>query len=189
MTSNLSDRDQITEWYKKELDDLLRLLNRVSDEQFFWRPNPSAHNIAYEVWHLARWADHLQSRFPDMTPELLALFGPGREIWKDEKLGQKWGFKTGELGSDETGMEMEDAVAASLDFSRAELMAYTQKAFTKAIDAVARVPESQYPLINQHDTAITILGVVFSHMTHTSRHLGMIEAMLGMQGARGTATR
>lgn len=184
-----STKAEIIQWYRWSLDKLLNLLDRVTDEQFFWRLYPTSHSIAYEVWHLARWADHLQSRFYSMTPELFQLFGEPMEIWITEQIGEKWGFTAGQLGHDQTGMEMDDSTAASLSFDREELMEYTRRAFARALDYVSRVPESQYALINQHDPTLTVLGVIFSHFSHNCRHLGMIEATLGMQGTKGTATR
>ena len=44
------------------------------------------------------------------------------------------------------------------------------------------------PCTDLYEQKTSIGTVVMSHLTHANRHLGMIEALKGMLGVRGTAT-
>lgn len=169
---------------------LFGLLERVTEAQFIWRPSPLAHNIAYEVWHLSRWADHLQARLPQMTEELSRCLAPRAEIWLAEDLAAQWGFPAAlELGHDQTGMGVADITAARLPMpARHVLVNYARRAFAAADEAVGKIPEDQYLQVNRENPEETVYEVVLEHMAHEARHLGMIEALLGLQGVRGTAT-
>src|SRR3569623_2960856 len=100
--------------YRQTHERLLAILDDLTDEQFAWRPAPLAHPIAANVWHLARWADHLQAHLPGMTEALGRRLGPGRQLWEEEELAARWGLDPAELGQDETGMLMDDEPAARL---------------------------------------------------------------------------
>jgi len=48
---------------------VLRLVEDLSEEQLKEQSSTTSPSIAFHVWHVARWADLLQSRMPGMTAE------------------------------------------------------------------------------------------------------------------------
>ena len=166
------------------------LAERSTEDQFIWRPGSGMNSIAFHLWHLARWADHLQSRLPQMTQELHAALGDRPEIWKLERLAERWGFSPELLGHDETGMLMDDNQAALLPLpAQAALIEYARRAFQAAEEAVSQIPSSEFACANDQNPDETIAEILASHMQHDARHLGMMECLLGLQGTHGTATR
>ncbi|MBI3537887.1 MAG: hypothetical protein HY070_10050 [Chloroflexi bacterium] len=132
----------------------------------------------------------LQARIPGTTPELLQRLGAGRELWESEGLTKQWGLTTA-LGFGNTGMELGDDMSASLVLpSKVVLLDYAQRAFAAADRAVSKVEDQHFMVrcIDLYDKETTIGQVITGHLGHMSRHLGMIEALCGVQGERGTAT-
>ena len=72
---------------------ILALAEKLTDEQLHWRPTQDGLSIAFHVWHLARWADHIQATLPGMTSELGRRLAPGVQIWEAEGLATQWGFE------------------------------------------------------------------------------------------------
>lgn len=168
----------------------IALAERSTADQFAWRPEQGVNSIAFHLWHLARWADHLQSRLPHMTQGLHEALGDRPEIWKLEGLAERWGFPAELLGHDETGMLMDDNQAALLPLpEQAVLIEYARRAFQAAEEAVARIPAGQFTRTNDQKPDETIAEILTSHMQHDARHLGMMECLLGLQGTHGSATR
>jgi hypothetical protein len=134
---------------------------------------------------MARWADYLQEM----------IGGLGFQIWDREGLAELWGFEKAVLGFAETGLGMADVDLASLPFpTRDTLLAYASRAFAEADHAVARVTDDQFhrQVQDRHGAEweeTTIGEAIVSWLAHDSRHLGMIECLIGARGLRGTATR
>jgi uncharacterized damage-inducible protein DinB len=175
---------------------ILKLAGKLSDEQLHWRYTSVSHSIAFHLWHVARWADHFQAAVPGMTTELGRRLGPGAQVWESEGLAARWGFDAGQLGYGATGMTMPDDVAANLPFpNKAELLAYLRQALAAADQAVKAIDEQQFqeteqpqPLTEGIWGGSTVGDAVVVHLTHTNRHLGMIECLAGLQLGSGTAT-
>lgn len=176
---------------------VLAFVNKLTDEQLYWQLTPHTHSIAWHTWHVARWADHLQAAFSGMTPELGRRLGPGAQIWYAEQIATQWGFRSGELGFDDTGMGMADTYATSLPFpARVELLDYISRVFDRVQQAARQIDEEQFSAVEQPQALTegiwgenTVGAAVLSHTTHAYRHLGMMECLLGLQGQRGTATQ
>jgi hypothetical protein len=179
---------------------VLKIVDDLSEEQFFNRANPRVHAIAFVVWHLAPWADHLQAHLPAMNAELGRLLGGRREIWREQGLAQRWGFTDGGLGYDETGMLLDDAVAAALPFpSKDVVLDYTRRAFAATDNAVSALnerllagpnePELRQLTILNPDARVTVADAVLTHVAHDNRHLGEVECLRGRLGLHGTATQ
>jgi len=187
----------VIEAYCEAHQRLLAFVQQLSDEQLFWQLTPDSHSIAFHIWHVARWADHLQAAFSGMTPELGRRLGPGKQIWHEEGIAARWGFRSAELGFAETGMVMADAYATTLPFpSCSELLDYVSRVFERAEQAARQIDDEQFQTPEQPQDmtegifgASTVGDAVMSHTTHANRHLGMMECLLGLQGQRGTATQ
>jgi hypothetical protein len=177
--------DCIAEYYRTRHELILKVVDGLDDQQLLWRPNTTAPSIGFYVWHLARWADYLQ--------EMLA--NAGVQIWEEEKLAEQWGFGNANLGFAETGLGMDDDVSATLPFPGKDvLLGYARRAFAKADQAVSAITDDQFhrQVQDRHGAEWNegeIGDFVMGWLVHDSRHLGMIECLLGVQGLHGTATR
>jgi uncharacterized damage-inducible protein DinB len=181
----------ILERVQKTHQRLLEIGADLSDAQLRWSPGPRAPSIAFHIWHMARWADRLQATLPTMTAT--PAHGPdlARELWQAEALAQRWGWSPDTLGYGQTGMEMSDEAATNLKLPpRQALFDYARRAFAAADRAVAAIEDRQLEQrgidIYEHENSIGYVLLV--HLSHASRHLGMIECLRGVQGLRGTAT-
>jgi hypothetical protein len=175
-------------------EQIVTVTSDLSDEQLARRPvevAPSiAPSIAWHLWHIARWADFVQASLPGMAPELGRHLGPGRQVWEAEGLAARWGLAAA-AGYRETGMGLDDEGSARLRLpGKGLLLDYGRAAFAKADRAVAAVDECLFmtACTDLYERETSIGTAVISHLTHANRHLGMIEALKGMLGIRGSAT-
>jgi len=172
-------------------EQVLKLVNRLSDEQLAWRLNVHTPSISFHLWHIARWADRLQARIPDMSPEMTERLGRSTELWETEKLTDSWQISVSALGYGDTGMEMSDEMAANFVLpSKSVLIGYLQCTFAaveRSIDAID-TEQFMHECTNLYGRHGLIGESLVSHLGHISRHLGMIEALVGVQGMEGTAT-
>ena len=173
---------------------IVKVASDLSDEQLTRRPADVAPSvapcIAWHLWHIARWADFLQASLPGMASQLERRLGPGRQIWDVEKLAALWGIAPA-AGYRETGMGLDDEGSGRLRLpEKGLLLDYGRRVFAKANRAVAAVDGELFmtPCTDLYEQNTSIGTAVMSHLTHANRHLGMIEALKGMLGVRGTAT-
>ena len=172
-------------------EQVLKLANRLSDEQLAWRLNVHTPSISFHLWHIARWADRLQARTPDMSPEMTERLGKVTEVWETEKLTGSWKIAVSALGYGDTGMEMADEMAANFVLPpKSVLIEYLRRtldAVEYSIDAID-AEQFMHACTDLYGRNGLIGESVVSHLGHSSRHLGMIEALVGVQGMEGTAT-
>jgi hypothetical protein len=186
----------IVQAYRKTLEQTLKLGESLSTEQLHWRAPQSGHSLAFELWHSARWADHFQAALPGMTPGLQQRLGAGYEIWTNENLAHAWGFDVAGLGFAQTGMSMADEDAYRLTFPpKEQLLAYVRRAISAATESVLAIDDEQLQAVEQPQPLTegiwgegTVGAALVVHLTHSSRHLGMMECLRGLQNGSGTAT-
>lgn len=126
-----------------------------------------------------------------MTPQMTLRLGERQQIWGAGGYAENWGFTLDKLGYEATGMRMPDDEAVDLPFPAREiLMEYVRLAFDAANRAADAVDDEQSALtgIDLYGREDTVCSAVLGHLIHASRHLGMIEALKGLHGMRGTAT-
>jgi hypothetical protein len=175
----------------------LRFLRKLSDDQLRWQMPSGSLPIAWHGWHLARWADHIQACVPGMSPELTARLAPGTQLWQIEGNAAHWGWNPAELGYAETGMDMADDTALNLIYpAREELLDYIERALAQANTIIGSISDDEFQLDEQPQSLSegiwgnsTVGDAIMEHLTHICRHLGMMEAILGLQGVRGTASQ
>jgi hypothetical protein len=175
---------------------ILDMAEKLTEAQLGWQAVPGSQTIAFHLWHITRWADHLQATIPGMTPELGQRLGSGQQIWEAEGLAARWGFQTAQLGYGATGMEMAGDIAATLSFPpKVELLRYLHQVFAAAGRAVDAIDDPQFAAAEQPQALTegiwgesTVGDAILSHLVHENRHLGAIECLLGLQTGSGTAT-
>lgn len=153
----------------------------VDDAAFRRRPATTAPSIGFHLWHVARWSDRLQSGL-----------GASRELWESEAFAARWDLANAKLGHAATGMGLGDEESASLRLpEKDEVLGYARAVFEaverrlgalEERDLAAPCPSGLYAETR------TIAELLLRHFGHVSRHLGMIEALRGVHGLRGTAT-
>jgi hypothetical protein len=163
-------------------DQILKVVEGLTDDQLAWRPMPRAHSMGWTLWHLARCADVIQ-----------ASVEPKAQIWQDESLAHTWRLPATLMGVNGLGTGVDDDLAASLDPpAKGALVDYARKAFS-ALDAIVdRLDEQLW--CKEHtsvyfDGPATLGRSVIAGMTHDSRHLGEMEYIKGLMGLRGSVTR
>lgn len=164
---------------------ILKVVDGLSDEQLAWRPLPRAHSLGWTLWHLARTADTFQASVPDPSPR--------SQIWEADHLAGRWRLPTVLMGTNGLGTGVDDDAAATLDPpDKGALVDYAKKAFA-ALDAIVdRLDEPFW--CREHtssffDGTATIGRSVVAGMAHDSRHLGEMEYIKGLMGLRGSVTR
>ena len=73
----------------------------------------------------------------------------------------------------------------------ATLLAYATRTFAATAQATLAVADRRFISTGRDPLGreITVGGAVINHLLHLGRHLGMIEALRGVMGVQGTATR
>ncbi|MEX2237793.1 MAG: DinB family protein [Dehalococcoidia bacterium] len=163
----------------------LERVEKLSDQDFAWRPTSGSPSMAFHTWHMGRWADLLLSLLSG------ADGGKRQQVWDAEELAARWGIAQRDLGQDGTGMGLEDEASASLRLpERDTLLSYTCEVFAAVDAALAALDGAGYAResLDLYGRQSIVAEAVVSHLGHLSRHLGMIEALCGVQGAAGTAT-
>jgi hypothetical protein len=171
----------------------------LDEDKLRWRP-PRSNSVAFNLWHIARWADHFQSILSTMTPTLRERIGATAEVWTRAGFAAKWGFREGGLGTVQTGMGMDEDASAKLRLPpKGELLSYVKEAFELADSAVRKVRDDdlaqpaeleadRVPWLSSPTQYGTVGIWIATGIRHEARHLGMIEALRGAAGLRGTVT-
>ena len=190
--------ETVREHYLRHQRRLLAVVAPLDESQIRARGG-NATSIAFNLWHVARWADWLQCTLTSSTEGLRTRLGARDEIWASEGLATRWGLAAATLGNAQTGMGMDEEMSAALPLPpKAELVAYAERAFAAVdavlvslddalLDAPVIVPRDRAPWMSPA-TPRTVLHWILIYLDHGARHLGMVETLRGIAGLRGTAT-
>ena len=182
----------IRNYYRDTNADVLKTVAALSEDEMIWQPNPSCHSIAFILWHLARWEDHMQATIPGMTDELSRRLPPGQQIWERDQLAAQWGFDPTKLGESELGTGFDIDASGELPWPRKEvLLAYVQQAFAAVERAISFIDEEQFQEAErlQYEAEYmkeslaqtgTVGNAVMAHLVHNVHHLGEIYYLIGL---------
>jgi hypothetical protein len=125
-----------------------------------------------------------------LSRELDGTGDPVPEVWVSQGWAQRFGFADRDLGFGETGMALADDAWEDLPVpERDVLVGYARAAFGEANQVIkAAGAETDRPCTDLYGSPGTIADVLVAHLSHASRHLGMIEALIGLTGRPGTAS-
>jgi hypothetical protein len=177
--------------YKVHHKLVLKLADELSDEQLLWTPDGYNNSIAFNLWHIARWADNLVFEVLKEFPELGLDMGDPREIWEQESLGQKWGLPP-VLNPGGTGLSDEE-VEGLVFPSKDELLSYVRKTFTRTQEFIEKL-DTKFPTHESisdeklHRQLTDVRWHLYYYLLHDSRHLGMMEALKGLMTGKGSAS-
>jgi hypothetical protein len=161
----------------------------LDEGSFRARPGAKAPSIAFHLWHTARWADAFQARFGTFAPDL-ARFAGREQLWDVQDLANAWHLGA-TLGKEATGMGLDDDASAAIRSPRRTRWCPTRERVRRCREVFAVLDEDEFrlPTADFYDEGGWVVIDHFGwHLTHASRHLGMIEALKGVLGVEGTAT-
>jgi hypothetical protein len=169
---------------------VLESADRTDDADFRRSLGISIHSVAWQVWHIARWDDRFAAFMAALTPEIGRQLGSTGEIWTNESLGARWGLPVGHMGRLDTGTDLDDDSADRLALpEKATIIAYARQVFGRVDEIVAALPPDRlFSVLPGDPDGDTYAQNVVIYLEHVARHLGMIEAIRGLQGSRGTAS-
>jgi hypothetical protein len=185
---------------EKPLDqvaDAMRKRYALTDEQFSRQPGPTSPPIGWHIWHASRWSDRFQASFQQDSLEGAYKGALPNEIWKKESMARQWGLGTESLGLLETGatMSVETAVSVTL-LGKGLLLGYAGRMFEAVEETIngltdKMLVESRFSILPKlektpdekpvfvGDLKTTVFSELLFQVTHTGRHLGMMEALQG----------
>jgi hypothetical protein len=171
---------------------VLGLAESLDDDQLRWKPEGYHTSIGFHLWHLARESDYLRAALNEYYPQVGPDFGDAVQLWDSEALAAKWGFPS-ELGETGVGTGISDEVAASLPIPpKSELLDYLRRAYA-GIEGYVALLDSRYPDVGAASEELRpklerIRRNLMVFVLHDARHLGMMEALKGLQTGFGSAT-
>ena len=181
-------------------DWLLKAGTVVDPDQFAHVFSAEAPPIGWHLWHMARFADRLQSKLAAVTEG-----AAGAEIWYDQDISGQWQVSAGDLGVFESGMGQSHLNAQGIikQAGQAAVVAYAEAAFAACDAQIKRLSAADFDrayhgILDYGYDAKTgevwqsepkensVAQDVIFHATHGSRHMGMMEALRGLLGSAGT---
>lgn len=167
----------------------------LSQPELCQQPSPTAPPIGWHIFHIVRWADMFQASFPDQ-----------QHVWDRDNLASDSGLESANLGLLQTGATLSphEATHIPLSIGKDRLTQYTEVVFGLSTDAlkqitlddlytsresILRIDFSTKPISEGKGVDVLLVDDISFHISHASRHLGMIEALIGtMFNRSGTAT-
>ncbi len=179
---------------------LLQAGKSVSREQFSHTFSEDAPPLGWHLWHMARFTDRLQAKLITATKR-----EPGAEVWQRESLATNWHLAADKLGVYETGMGQahKDAKDTVVQVGQAAIVDYANAVFRVCNATIGELSDSDlqktyYGFLDyaydgrtgrvwasEAKESVIVEDLIF-HLTHGSRHVGMMEALRGLFGGAGT---
>jgi hypothetical protein len=163
-------------------EQILKVVDGLTEEQLAWRPTPRAHSMGWTVWHLARSADAFAAQATE-----------SEQIWARERLAAAWELPEALVGSNGLGTGVDDVTAATLrPPSRDALLDYTRRSFAALDEVVTALDErgiARERATLFFDEPAPLGRALIASIGHDNRHLGELEYLKGLLGLRGSATR
>lgn len=169
----------------------LDIIVEVNDDMAsVWDP-PTAPSIKWHMWHMARWADYVQSLFAPVTAGEADHSNHGNQLWEALGIADDWGFDDQSLGTWGVGSQLSDEEAQDLPLpSLQRVVGYARSTFEVLERRFAEIDDDVFdmPFIDWHSNDTTVGDASIGYIAHANRHLGMIEALRGVRGQHGSAT-
>ena len=181
--------DRLAEWIAWNHQELTESVSKVLPELVQIRPASTAPSVGFHAWHVGRWVD----RNAVTLAGWLDSTARQPDVWESKGLAERWGLTGVDLGDyGGTGAGLDDDASAALQLPGvAEIQAYLAAVFDSLESVLARIDDDrllEQRVVDLYGDESTIGDTILNHLSHADRHLGMIEALRGVLGERGTAT-
>lgn len=164
---------------------LVQAIDALTDEEASTWPAKSAPSCKWHLWHMARWADYVQSLLSPVVAEKVP------ELWEFAGVADEWGFAGINLGmwGAGSGLGNEDGQLLPLP-DTARVRSYATEAFELLETRVGLLDDSTFNALftDWHDVDTSVGDAMVGYIAHANRHLGMMEAISGVLGKDGTVT-
>jgi uncharacterized damage-inducible protein DinB len=172
--------------------EVLKVIHELSDDELGWRPNSFCHSMAFIVWHIARWTDHLQATIPGMTEELGRRLPAGQQVWDKGQFAKHWGLEAIQLGYLETGTDIDIENSGEPNWPKKDvLLNYAQQVFLAVEYAISSIDEEQFQEFERqqyHDDIMeksraktnTVGNAIMEHLIHNVHHMGEFYYLRGL---------
>lgn len=160
---------------------ILECVTPLSEEQLRFQAIVTAPSIRFHLFHIARCADIMLWRISETA----------EQVWAAENVAAKWGLDKVNLGLGEMGATLEASEATHLPLpDKPELLAYAERILAETDRTLSCVDDAEFQrVVTGYQNKPMMIGeMIVDQLEHLGRHLGMIEAMRGIQGMDGTAT-
>jgi hypothetical protein len=174
---------------------IIKATGDLTEEEFCRQPSPKAPPIGWHVWHVSRLADMLQASLPNRE-----------QHWERAGLVASYGLESLRLGLLQMGATLSPQKATAvigalgqerlIDYARsvfdmtdAALKELTLEDLYTPRESILKIDWNARPFTEGRGADVLLFNDLQFHMTHSQRHLGMIEALIGtMFNREGTAT-
>jgi hypothetical protein len=143
----------------------------VTNEQLYYQPTADTNSIAWLVWHLSRWRDHVS-----------ALASGEPQVWVSEGWAQRWG-----LPSERTGVGDTPTQVATFRVAREELFGYLDAAHRVTVSRVAKLTPQQLaqPIEDLPGDIFPAWQALRRMCSDSMQHAGQINYLRGMMSGYG----
>ncbi|MDJ0755233.1 MAG: DinB family protein [Ardenticatenaceae bacterium] len=158
----------------------------LSQNGFARQPGPFAPSIGWHVWHVARFADRLQANLNGKA-----------EIWQANDYVTRWVLESENLGILENGLNMPLGLTGEVveHAGKDEILQYANDIFAAVTAGFANLKPADFETmrpsvfayewqagkVDENPARHALLSEdLVRYLGHASRHLGMIEALLGV---------
>ena len=164
---------------------LLQVVDALTDEEASVWPATTAPSCKWHLWHMARWADYVQSLLSSVVDE------KAPELWEFAGVADEWGFDGVDLGMWGAGSGLGNEKGASLPLPAVpKVKTYAKEVFELLEKRVDKLDEHTFnaAFTDWHDNETNVGDAMVGYIAHANRHLGMLEAISGVLGKDGTVT-
>ena len=164
---------------------LLQVIDALTDEEASVWPATTAPSCKWHLWHMARWADYVQSLLSSVVDE------KAPELWEFDGVADEWGFDGVDLGMWGAGSGLGNEKGASLPLPGVpKVKTYAKEVFELLEKRVDKLDENTFntAFTDWHDNETNVGDAMVGYIAHANRHLGMLEAISGVLGKDGTVT-
>jgi len=164
---------------------LLQVVDALTDEEASVWPAATAPSCKWHLWHMARWADYVQSMLSSVVDEQTP------ELWEFAGVADEWGFDGVDLGMWGAGSGLGNENGASLPLPDVpKVKAYAKEAFELLEKRVGKLDDTTFnaTFTDWHNNETNVGDAMVGYIAHANRHLGMLEAISGVLGKDGSVT-
>jgi hypothetical protein len=171
--------------YRESHRRALALVEALSDEEVAWRPAPRAPSIGWNLWQMARLADHFQASLSRLSQGDGLASLRGRLIWEAEGLAVRWGLEPDSPDGGRSPARAAGTEVLALP-GKGALLDYAQRAFAAAEQALDEIAARETPEREAwHAPPAHSAGLDFAiaeSLAQENRCLGALESVRRLQG-------